>query len=333
MELLIKMGDEIGLPRSFSSHMFTFVKREGSVFVLLGHPPRDLIEQVLKLSGAVSKLVIIQEEMHIAPSTYDLWPFQGEIKRYPINTPLDEALRLADALKSQPVPPAQDASPLLLPTVLAAGLADGINPCAFAVMAFFTALLFALRRTRQQILQMGTAYIVGMYVTYFVLGLGLLRTLDLLNQPHLFTQGGAVLVILFGLVQVKDAVFPGAPLHLTVPKPGWELIQSWARRANLPAALVLGGLVGLCTLPCSGGIYVAILGLLTSQANYATGIGYLSLYNLMFILPLAAILLVIGNRPMSLALANWERHHTRSLHGVIGVIMVGLGIFILGWLG
>lgn len=332
LQLLNTMAEEIGLPKEFNSFMFTFVRRGEAELIFLGHPPMDLIQQTLRLPELPAKLLIDQEEMHDAPKTYDLWPFEGQVRRYDVKVPLEEALRQANVLKSEPPPTPSQSSGILLPTVLLAGLADGVNPCAFAVMAFFTALLFALRHTRQQILRLGAAYIAGMYVTYFLLGLGLMQALDLFGQPHLVIQVGGAVAVVLGLIQIKDGTLPGLPLHLTVPKPGWEMIQSWSRRTSIPAALVLGGLVGLCTLPCSGGIYVAILGLLSAQTSYASGLGYLTLYNVMFVLPLGGILLAVGNRPMSLALAGWERKHARSTHTVIGLIMVGLGILVIGWL-
>ncbi|MBI2907402.1 MAG: hypothetical protein HYX92_07095 [Chloroflexi bacterium] len=361
MQLLIGMLEKIQLPRKFNSHMFTLTERGGTTLVLLGHAPRFLLDQALDLPGLPRKLVIAQEEMHSTPKTYDVWPFEGEVRTAPLTMTLYEALRLSapsrpaaapgatpvaktnPAVEASPAakdvspatatsPPPKDVSPVILPTVIAAGLADGINPCAFAVMAFFTAVLFALRRSRRHILKIGAAYIAAMYLTYFAIGLGLLRSLDLLGQPHLVIQAGAAIVIALGLIQLKDGLLPGLPLHLTIPRLGWQLIQSWARRANLLAAAVVGGLVGLCTLPCSGGIYVAILGMLSSQTGFVDGFGYLALYNLMFIVPLIVILLAITSRPMSLALAGWERAHTRALHGATGAIMVALGVFILGWL-
>jgi cytochrome c biogenesis protein CcdA len=57
-----------------------------------------------------------------------------------------------------------------------------------------------------------------------------------------------------------------------------------------------GFLVGLCTFPCSGGIYIAIIGLLASQTTYLRGVSYLGLYNLAFIAPLLIILAGVGNQ-------------------------------------
>ncbi|MDP3064891.1 MAG: cytochrome c biogenesis protein CcdA [Chloroflexota bacterium] len=219
----------------------------------------------------------------------------------------------------------------LLPTVLAAGFADGINPCAFAVMAFLVAFLFALRKSRSHVLAVGAAYILGMYVVYFALGLGLLRGITLFGQPHLIAFVSAGVVVALGLVQVKDALYPRLPVHLSMPAPLWRMTKGMMSRTGVLSAAALGGLVGLCTVPCSGGIYVGILGLLASQASYLKGVGYLAVYNVMFVLPLVAILAVTGNRPTALALAQWERKHTRMAHLFAGVAMLALGAFILVW--
>ncbi len=333
MQLLNTIADAAGLPKNANSFMFTFLQRQDSVVVLMGHPPRSVIDQALQAQGLPKLLVIEQPEMHDEnPGTYNLRLAGGEVRRFDARTPLEQALRQVGAIKGDQASVPAEVSSFLLPTVVLAGLADGINPCAFAVMAFFTALLFALRRSRLHILQMGSLYIVGMYVTYFALGLGLLQVLTALGQPHFITQVGGALAIAFGLLQIKEGLFPGLPLHLTVPKPGWELIQAWARRTNQPGAAVLGGLVGLCTLPCSGGVYVAVLGLLSARASYTGGLGYLAIYNAAFVLPLVAILLAIGNRRASLALAGWERTNTVGMHLFAGAVMVTLGAFMLGHL-
>lgn len=222
---------------------------------------------------------------------------------------------------------------MLLPAVLVAGLLDGINPCAFAVMAFLVAFLFAIRRARWQVLFVGTSYIVGMYLVYFALGLGLLRALNLPGQPHLVARASAGLVIMLGLVQLKDGLFPQLPLHLSMPVPAWNAARALMTRTGPLSAAALGGLVGLCTVPCSGGIYLGILGLLTAETTYLAGVGYLAIYNVMFILPLTAILLLVANRPTARALAVWERGHTQAMHLLAGLTMLALGILILAWSG
>ncbi len=215
--------------------------------------------------------------------------------------------------------------------MLTAGLLDGINPCAFAVMAFLVAFLFAVRQTRRHVLKIGTSYIVGMYLVYFALGLGLMRVLSIPGQPHFVARVSSGLVIILGVIQLKDGLFPQLPVHLSMPPSLWGWIKSLMERTGPLSAAALGGLVGLCTVPCSGGIYLGVLGLLAGEVTYLTGVAYLAGYNLMFILPLVGILVLATNGPTAKALASWERGHTKAMHLVAGATMLGLGAGILLW--
>lgn len=99
--------------------------------------------------------------------------------------------------------------------------------------------------------------------------------------------------------------------------------------ATLPAAFVLGVLVGIFELPCTGGIYLTILSLMSSTLTLSEGIPYLLLYNFIFILPLILILLavVIGIPPERVNAWRLENH--RKLRFAIGVAMILVGVFII----
>jgi len=60
-------------------------------------------------------------------------------------------------------------------------------------------------------------------------------------------------------------------------------------------AFGIGILVSLFLLPCSSGPYIVILGLLSAQSNELNllGMGYLVLYNFIFILPMLAITFLV----------------------------------------
>ena len=97
-------------------------------------------------------------------------------------------------------------------------------------------------------------------------------------------------------------------------------------RGTDSAAGVAGFLVGLCTFPCSGGIYVAVLSLLAAKTTYWEGLGYLYLYNIAFILPLVIILVVVSNRRLARQVTKWERGHTSIVRQAAAGAMVIVGI-------
>ena len=103
-----------------------------------------------------------------------------------------------------------------------------------------------------------------------------------------------------------------------------------AHKAATVPALALGGfLIGLCTVPCSGAIYLAVLALISAQPT-ATAFGYLVLYNLMFIIPLVGVLLAASARPTLNKLARWNLHHKEWVRLTLGSGVVVMGLAILG---
>jgi cytochrome c biogenesis protein CcdA len=95
---------------------------------------------------------------------------------------------------------------------------------------------------------------------------------------------------------------------------------------------VAGVLVGLCTLPCSGGIYVATLGLVATEGISPTSLAYLALYNGANIVPLVVVLLLVGNRATSLKLTQWEHGSSRQIHIAFAAAEIALGMAMLIWL-
>src|SRR4030067_889427 len=75
---------------------------------------------------------------------------------------------------------------ITLPTVIVAGVVDGINPCAFTVLLLFITALTStvqagemnVKTLRARLLGMGSIYIAAVFLTYLALGVGLLKSLD-----------------------------------------------------------------------------------------------------------------------------------------------------------
>jgi len=214
----------------------------------------------------------------------------------------------------------------LLPLVAVSGIVDGLHPCGFAVLLFFIAFMLSLDHKRKSIMLMGATFIFGVFITYFLIGLGILKVFTFFT-PHFISKLGAVLVILVGLIDLKDA-FAGTST-LTIPKFASPYINKSMEKATIPAALVAGLLVGLCAFPCAGGIYVAVLGLLNAQATAVEGMLLLALYNLMFVLPLVLVLLFASNPAIIDRIERFQHRHKKAYKIVLGVLMIGFGLLIL----
>jgi cytochrome c biogenesis protein CcdA len=128
---------------------------------------------------------------------------------------------------------------------------------------------------------------------------------------------------------VKDFFLPDWGWRLQAPGKVGNIARESAKKATIPALIVGGFLIGLCTVPCSGAVYLGVLSLLALQPTALLGYGYLVLYNLIFILPLAGILLVAASRPTLNRLAHWNLRHKEWVRLVLGGGVVVMGLLIL----
>lgn len=216
----------------------------------------------------------------------------------------------------------------LLPLVVVAALIDSINPCAFSILLLTIAFLFSIGKLRSNILRIGGVYILGIFVVYILIGLGISQALHLFNTPHFMAKAGALLLIVLGAINLINEFFPKFPLKLRIPQSAHHKMADLMNKATLPTAFVLGALVGLCEFPCTGGPYLMVLGLLHDTATYLKGVAYLLFYNLIFIAPLVVILLIATNESLVSKVQSWQRKEKGLMRFGSGIAMVALGILI-----
>jgi cytochrome c biogenesis protein CcdA len=232
-------------------------------------------------------------------------------------------------LSGSPVPKKVCASedfPILLLVVLS-GLIDGINPCAIALLTFFLAFLYSINRTRRDVMKIAATYIIGLYVVYLSIGLGLLHSVEFFGIARPFSIIGVTALVFYGLINIKDSLWPGK-YSLKFPKKALPTVKRLLERASMPAALAMGVLVGLLEFPCTGGIYVFILSLLGGE-TFLNGFAYLLIYNLMFIVPLLIILLIGSNIESVTKMDRWRQQRRHQIRLITGIIMVFLGLLVI----
>ena len=218
----------------------------------------------------------------------------------------------------------------LLPLIMVAALIDSINPCAFGILILTLAFLFSLGKMRSSVLKIGGVYILGLFTVYILIGLGILQALHLFNTPHFMAKVGASLLVVLGSINLLNEFFPSFPIKLRIPQVAHHKMAELMNNASIPTAFLLGILVGLCEFPCTGGPYLMVLGLLHDKQTYFSGIGYLLLYNLIFITPLVAILLISSNRELLDKVSEWKRSETKNMRLWGGIAMIILGLLVFG---
>ena len=224
---------------------------------------------------------------------------------------------------------------LTVPTVLASGIADGFNPCAFALLVLFATYTLTLvnavtgngtptLEARRRLLGAGSLYVGAVLITYFIIGIGLLSFLGWLGRDHLVARGASILALVMALWMLKDVFLPGVGPSMMAPSGTHGRMQKAMERGGLAGMLLAGVLVGICTVPCSGAIYLQITAVLHASGGGATGLALLALYNLAFIVPLLALLLAVSNRRVLGQLGRWNRSNSPWVKTVLAIAVIAM---------
>jgi cytochrome c-type biogenesis protein len=224
---------------------------------------------------------------------------------------------------------------LTVPTVLASGVADGFNPCAFALLVLFATYTLTLvnavtgdgtptLEARRRLLGAGSLYVGAVLVTYFIIGLGLFSFLSWLGRDHLVSRVAVVIALVMALWMLKDVFLPGVGPSMMAPGGTHGRMQKAMERGGLAGMLIAGVLVGICTVPCSGAIYLDVVAVLHASGGGLTGLALLALYNIAFIVPLLILLLAVSNRRVLGQLGRWNRANSPWVKVGLSLVVIAM---------
>lgn len=222
------------------------------------------------------------------------------------------------------------AETLTIPAVIVAAAADSVNPCTFAVLVLLLGTLLVAQRKghKSLVLKAGFAFTLAIYVSYFLMGIGIFSAIQAAGVQRPFILAVSCLAILLGLWNMKDYFAYGKWFTIEVPQRWRPTVKRMTSSVvSVPGALAVGVLDSLFLLPCSSGPYIAILALLSRTATRTEGILYLLLYNFIFVLPLLAITFAVHFGFTTTARAErWRSARLGKLHLVSGAVMFLLGV-------
>ncbi len=203
-----------------------------------------------------------------------------------------------------------------LVAILAAGLIEGLNPCALATLIFFISYLTMVGRTRKEIFWVGMGFAGAGFVTHLLLGLGMLSFIQQFSFFPLFSR--MVFLTTFGLslflgifslydyLQLKR----GRPSKMTLQVPDslkrrihriirareedLEAGKEVQTRRFLLAAVIIGFVVTLLQSTCTSQVYLPTILFVTHiPALRGSALFYLFLYNVLYIFPLVLIFVIV----------------------------------------
>jgi hypothetical protein len=234
-----------------------------------------------------------------------------------------------------PLVGALDTASLSLPalTLVLAGL-DAFNPCAFFVLLFLLSMM-AHQKSRARMLAIGGVFVAISGLMYFAFMAAWLNVFQLFGHLAWVTLAAGALAVFVGAVSVKDFFWFEQGLTLSIPeskKPDiFRRTRAILAADNLPAMLaatvVLAIAANFYELLCTAGFPMVYTRLLTlAELSPAGRYGYLAAYNLIYVVPLAAIVAVFAG---TLGARKLTEREGRLLKLMSGVMMLGLGALLL----
>lgn len=218
---------------------------------------------------------------------------------------------------------------------VAVGLVDGVNPCAMYVLVVLLGILLHAR-SRGRVALYGGIFVAASGIVYFLFMSAWLGLFAVAGVGRGLTAVlGAVLVVM-GLVNLKEVLWFKRGPSLMIPesaKPGlFRRMRAVADAASLPVAAAgiaaLALLVNLVELGCTLGlpaVYTRILSLRPGGGPLSRA-GWLALYNLAYVVPLASIVAVAVVTMRKLTLGE---RGARGLKALSGALLLLFGVIFL----
>lgn len=233
--------------------------------------------------------------------------------------------------------------------VLGAGLLDGFNPCAIALLLLFVSLL-GFSEDKRVLILVSIVYISALYVSYFLIGtffLGVLAQFkDQISVVTTIINWFVALLCFFlfafnfyDFLKAKNEDYKNIKNQLPkwLQKLNKRIVKSFTSVINdkenkkglisvLALTFVLGVTLSITELVCTGQIYFAVLyGIHTAAESYAVLL--LVLYNLMFVLPLIIIAVIAVKSRSVMSVSNWVREHMVIIKFMNAMLFLGIAVY------
>jgi hypothetical protein len=229
--------------------------------------------------------------------------------------------------------------------IVAAGLLDGFNPCAFAGIVFLVAYLSMIqKRKTSDVVWTGVMFIFGVFVMYFFIGVGLskifvaVNTLKYLSKILYYSIGIVTLILAylsfsdyFALVNLDR----GKQGRVVLQLPGSIKIRMRAfveKYANMkymaPFGFLLGIVISFLEFFCTGQIYLpTIMYMVKMPELMMKAVFYLAFYSFMFVFPLIVVFAVLLMSLKSGRLKALGRGQVKIVKLLTGFLFLALSFF------
>jgi cytochrome c biogenesis protein CcdA/thiol-disulfide isomerase/thioredoxin len=228
--------------------------------------------------------------------------------------------------------------------VILPGLGDGINPCAFATIIFFVSYLSLIERKGREILLVGLAFTLAVFLSYLAFGIilrellsGLIAWTGPVLRPIL-NAVMAVVCIVLAILSLGDFLKArqgdSKEMTLRLPDKLRKWINATIRKSMRAETLVIasfaaGVIISFIELACTGQVYVPIILGLSTPGYRSHALLSLIVYCLAFVVPLIVVFIISFFGANSRKLGMFLQQHTANIKLLTAVIFVAIGLWLI----
>ncbi len=225
--------------------------------------------------------------------------------------------------------------------IFLAGLLDGVNPCAFTTLLFLISSLFYIGRGKKEILRIGIIFSATIFLSYYLVGLGLLNIVRTANFfPIVSLVIKYVLIsalLILGIFSFYDAYLvkkgTTSQMKLQLPKSLKKRIHKVIRnntrnRGLIFGTIIIGIMVTIFELTCTGQVYLPIITYIIKIEGTFSSYFYLTLYNTGFIIPLLIVFFTVYKGTTNQKLMDWFGNKLFLIKILLGLLFLSMIPFI-----
>lgn len=241
----------------------------------------------------------------------------------------------AETIITLPVFGEMDTEKMTLPilTLVLAGL-DGFNPCAFFVLFMLLSIL-VYAKSRKRMLLIGGTFVFFSGFIYFLFMSAWLNIFLHIGELMLITTIAGIIAVIISVINIKDFFLFEQGVSLVIPEKAkpklFERMRTLLKATSLPSmmigTIVLAIVANAYELLCTVGFPMVFTRVLTLQNlpifHYYL---YILVYNVIYVVPLAVIVLTFSITLGAKKLTEWQG---RVLKLLSGLMMLFLGLVLL----
>lgn len=232
--------------------------------------------------------------------------------------------------------------------VIVAGLLDSINPCAIAMLLMFISIV-AKVKSPFLLIKISLSYILGIFITYFLIGLALLEVMRTFASQ--ISRVHQILYIAFAILSLFLAIITFYDVYVSrrhdygkvknqLPK-GIKTfnkrfmqkltknIHENAKSVQINAIIIpfiIGVVVAFTEAACTGQVYGLIL-LSIRSTEPLSGILYLLVFNLLFVTPLIIISIIAVKTRNTTSIALFVQERLYLIKWLTALFFLGMAVY------